>query len=338
MQADQLIRCSFAKSVLKYKVILRYEVSTTLKKQKKASVYPKAIRLAIIDAAEHNIFHRAAALAYYLLFALFPLLIFVSNLLGMLDLNIHSISDTISHILPKDVVGLVEAYLEHVSNNSSETLMWFSLVFTVWFPMRAVNGLMGDVREAYHLGRPKKPVAYAVRQVIVTLAILLLILLVLLLSTLGKQVISALTRWLSAGTLKIPSTVLAIWQYLRFVLVAVIMFAAVGLLYAAAQDQRQSFKTVVPGTLLAMVAWLIVSIAFSVYVENFGDYSAIYGTLGAVIILLMWLYMTSVILIMGAQWNAALQQVRIDPNATAIATSEEEEEYNEDEKEPTVAQ
>ena len=90
------------------------------------------------------------------------------------------------------------------------------------------------------------------------------------------------------------------------------MFAALGLLYAAAQDKRSAAKRILPGVLLAMVGWLTASIGFSMYVENFGRYSVIYGTLGAVMVLLMWLYMTAFMLILGAEWNGAAFAVRTE--------------------------
>ena len=84
------------------------------------------------------------------------------------------------------------------------------------------------------------------------------------------------------------------------------MFAVVGLLYAVAQVRKNRVRTIMPGVALAMISWLVVSIGFSAYVENFANYSVIYGTLGAVIVLLIWLYLTSFILILGAEFNAAL--------------------------------
>ena len=88
------------------------------------------------------------------------------------------------------------------------------------------------------------------------------------------------------------------------------MLAAVGTLYAAALDKRQPVKALLPGIMAALLAWMVVSVGFSFYVENFANYSVIYGTLGAVIVLMMWLYMTAVILILGAELNAALLTVR----------------------------
>ena len=86
------------------------------------------------------------------------------------------------------------------------------------------------------------------------------------------------------------------------------MFLILVLLYTVAQDKRVSIRTLLPGIALSLVSWLVISMGFSLYVENFGKYSIIYGTLGTVIVLLIWLYMTSFLLILGAEFNAALAQ------------------------------
>jgi len=281
-----------------------------MKRNKKRSVVISALRLVIQNFFEHNVGKNAAALAYYLLFALFPMLIFLSNLLGLLDLNISEIIQILQRFLPKDVVGIVESYLDHVSHTSSQSMLWFALVFTVWFPMRAAKGLMDDVRLAYHLGKPAHPVSYTIRQLVYTVVLLIVVGLTLLFSTLGKQVLGYLNHLIPEKTLRISDYLLTVWQYLRFIPVGALMFAALGTLYAASLDKRQPWEEMLPGITAALVSWIVVSIGFSVYVENFANYSVIYGTLGAVIVLLMWLYMTAVILILGAELNAALRTVR----------------------------
>jgi len=200
--------------------------------------------------------------------------------------------------------------LDHVSHTSSQSMLWFALVFTVWFPMRAAKGLMDDVRLAYHLGKPAHPVSYTIRQLVYTVVLLIVVGLTLLFSTLGKQVLGYLNHLIPEKTLRISDYLLTIWQYLRFIPVGALMFAALGTLYAASLDKRQPWEEMLPGITAALVSWIVVSIGFSVYVENFANYSVIYGTLGAVIVLLMWLYMTAVILILGAELNAALRTVR----------------------------
>lgn len=269
--------------------------------------WEKTVRRLLSNITEHDVPKSAAALTYYLLFALFPLMIFISNLLGLLELDVASITAALLPVLPDDAVYLLESYLKHVTDNSSKVLFWFSLVFTVWFPMRAVKGLMDDVRLAYGLGKPANPVPYTVRQLVFTVVFLVFIVLLFLLAILGRRFVTTVTDWLGVGQIvQIPLVLLNLWQYLRFILLAAIMFAAVGMLYAVAQDRINRVSTVMPGTLLAMVSWLAISIGFSVYVENFSNYSVIYGTLGAVIVLLVWLYLTSFVLILGAEFNAVL--------------------------------
>lgn len=285
-------------------------LQTMHKPEKKPRVFLPTLRLMIQNVPDHNVGKNAAALAYYLLFALFPMLIFLSNLLGLLDLNVTAITRSLQQFLPKDIVGIIESYLDYVSQTSSHSLLWFALIFTVWFPMRAAKGLMDDVRLAYHLGKPARPVAYTLRQLIYTVVFLLVIGLTLLLSTLGKQVLGYINLLIPEKMLRLPEYLLGIWQYLRFVPVGILMLAALGTLYAASMDKRQPIKTFLPGILFALFGWMLVSVGFSFYVEHFANYSVIYGALGAVVVLLMWLYMTAVILILGAELNAALQTVR----------------------------
>lgn len=280
------------------------------KSRERAGVFFPTLRLVISNFFEHNVGKNAAALAYYLLFALFPLLIFLSNLLGLLDLNVTAITQILQQFLPKDIVGLVESYLDHVSHTSSQSMLWFALVFTVWFPMRAAKGLMDDVRLAYHLGKPKHPIAYTIRQLIYTVVLLIVVGLTLLLATFGKHVLAYINQWIPERTLRISDYLLGLWQYLRFLPIGLLMFAALGTLYAASLDKRPPWKAMLPGIAVALISWMVVSIGFSFYVENFANYSVIYGTLGAVIVLMMWLYMTAVILILGAELNAALQTVK----------------------------
>lgn len=260
---------------------------------------------------KHNVSRNAAALAYYLLFALFPLMIFVSNLLGQLNLDVAIVTQELIKVLPKDIVDLFASYLEYVSENSSGVLMGFSLVFTIWFPMRAAGGLMDDVRSAYQLSKPHRPVLYLVKQLVFTVVLLVVIALTLVLSILGQRIVDTIIGWLPSGkTLNVSAFLLETWHYLRFVLAGVIMLITLGALYMLPQDEWQPIRKIMPGTIVALVGWLTVSVVFSYYVNNFANYTVIYGTLGAVIALLSWLYMTAIILILGAEINAAMREER----------------------------
>ena len=269
----------------------------------------RAARRTFSNTVEHEIGKSAAALTYYLLFAMFPILIFINSLLGMLNWNVTAISNVLLPVLPREVVSMLEAYLTYIRGESSSVLLWFSLAFSVWFPLRAVRSLTNDVRLAYQLGKPANPVGYALRQMVFTLVFLVIVTLTLLLCVLGRRFLTAAADWLKLGQrLRIPASGLNLWQYFRFLLLGALMFLILVLLYTVAQDKRPPIRTLLPGIALSLFSWLVISMGFSLYVENFGKYSIIYGALGTVIVLLIWLYMTSFLLILGAEFNAALAQ------------------------------
>lgn len=251
----------------------------------------------------HDVGQQSAAMAYYLLFTVFPVLIFISSLLGILNLDVDSVISVLSAVLPRTILDLGETYLEYVSNTASTTILGFSLVFSIYFPMRAANCLVRCVRRAYGLRRPEHPIRYRVRLLLFTLYLIVVIVVALALMTLGEKVLLFFI-----GHLNLPQGVLRVWDSLRFVILALLLFATLGILYAMSQDRRQPALYVVPGALCALVAWMLLSIGFSFYVENFANYSAIYGTLGAVIVLLVWLFLSSATLIMGAEVNGMIQE------------------------------
>lgn len=290
----------------------------------KATILKKTIRLTFDNYFNHYVRSNSAALAYYLFFALFPLLIFLSNLLGILDLNVYYITQTLGKILPIEIVSIIESYLDYVTTNSSKTLLIFSLLFSIWFPMRAVQGLMDAVRRAFSYDSPKNILIYMLKQLFCTVILLVVLFISLLFTVLGRNILTFVNSILPPTAIQASDFLLQFWQYMRFVIIAILMFVAIWVLYIIALEYRPPIKQILPGILLALPSWLIVSVLFSFYVENFAQYTAIYGTLGAVIILFVWLYMTAVILILGAELNASL--------ATVLKEANVEKESNEAEK------
>ena len=137
----------------------------------------------------HDVPRDSAALSYYLLFAVFPLLIFISVLLGALELNVESITSYLGNFAPPAVVGIVRAYLEYVSGNSSRNLLWFSLIFSVWFPMRATSCLMHSVRKAYGYAAPPNMWLGILRTLVFTVLLIVGIALTALLTVVGRRIL-----------------------------------------------------------------------------------------------------------------------------------------------------
>ena len=254
---------------------------------------------------QHRVAIQSAALAFYLLFSVFPLLIFVSALLGLLDLDIAAILRALQEVLPREVVALAEAYLTHVGENPSRRLLLFGLVFSVYFPMRATNTLMQSVRAAYHLGPPRSAVKHMAKTLVYTVLLIAAIALTLTLMTVGERLLI-----LAVERLNFPPEAAGLWVWLRFPAAALVGYFALFFLYALSQDHRQPRGRFWPGALAALGAWLSVSWIYSFYVEHIAHYSALYGSIGTIIVLMVWLNLSAVILILGAELNGVLGSLR----------------------------
>lgn len=255
----------------------------------------------------HNVGIQSAALAFYLLFTLFPFLIFISALLGLLDLNVTGLLYVLGEFLPEEMLALIEMYFRYVRENSSPRLMMFGLVFTIYFPMRATNSLMRSVRTAYHLGPPRRAVTHWLRVLIYTVTLMAAIALTLALMTVGERAL-----WYAVSHLRLPPFWAELWVRLRFPAAGAAAFLALFLLYALAQDAIQPWRNIWPGTLFSLTAWMLLSWLYSYYADHFSHYSALYGSIGAVIVALIWLDLTAVTLILGAEVNGVLISMRKD--------------------------
>ena len=254
----------------------------------------------------HNVGAQSAALAFYLLFMLFPFLIFISALLGMLHLDVAGILAALAEFLPVEVVDFTEVYLTYVGSQPSPQLMVFGLVFSIYFPMRATNALMRSVRTAYHLG-PAHGVGQVLKTLLYTVLLIAAIALTLVLMSVSDRILAY-----CVANFGLPAFIAELWARLRFPVAAVVGYFALFFLYALAQDSRQPWRNIWPGTLAALAGWLCLSWLYAWYVEHIAHYSLLYGSIGTVIVLLIWLNLSAMALIMGAELNGTLMSLRKD--------------------------
>ena len=249
----------------------------------------------------HDVARDSAALTYYLLFAIFPLLIFVSTLLGVLELDIASITAVLAPILPSDVVDIIRTYLEYVAANQSRQLLWFSLVFSIWFPMRSTGCLMHSLRKAFGRSAPENILLGQLRTLLFTIWMIFVIGLTLALVVVGRRALYFLS-----GFLPLSETFISVWGYLRFIILGLVMAISLGILYQLALGQRRPLREVLPGVGSSLAAWLLLSMAFSYYVENMARSAQLYGSIATIVVVLLWLYMSGQVLILGAELSASL--------------------------------
>ena len=223
---------------------------------------------------DHRVARDSAALTYYLLFAMFPLLIFLSNLVGFFAVDIEGFLRQLGTLIPAE--GLVRRRLR--------------------------------VPKAYGTGRPPQFLRQQAKGFLYTICLILTILLSLVLVTVGRSVLNLCADYFHFSAI-LTDGFIELWSTLRFVFLGCIVFLALAVLYGLAQETR-SVHYVWPGVLFSLTAWMVLSLLFSLYVENAANYSVIYGSIGAIIVLLLWLYLSATMMIMGAEFNSVLMEMK----------------------------
>lgn len=254
---------------------------------------------------KHQVGMRSAALAFYLLFAIFPILIFISALVGILHADIEEELIRLGDFLPNSVVVIIRRYLTFVAANPSPRLLTFALVFSVYFPTRAANALIHSVRKAYRLGPPAAALGQLLKTLLYTVLLTVGVVLTVTLMTVSNRILA----W-AVANLNLPLFVADLWGMLRFPVIALIGFSALFALYALAQDGPIHPRDIWPGTLGALFGWMAVSWLYTFYVNNIARYSLLYGSLGTMMVLLIWLNLSAMVLILGAELNGTLISLR----------------------------
>lgn len=275
------------------------------------------------EIQEDDVFGRAAQLAYYFLLALFPLLFFLTSVIGVLlgsgtGLR-HSLFNYLSKVLPGSAFTVVDTTMYEVSTASSGGKITFGILAALW---AASNG-MGAITEALNVAYDVKESRpwWKQRLVAIKLTVMLSVLIIsaLILLLYGGQI----ADWL-AHVFGLGGAFSIAWKIIQWPLVLLFILLSFALIYYEAPDLRdQKWTWLTPGSAIGVVLWLLVSFAFKVYLHFFDSYSKTYGSLGAVIILMLWLYLTGAAILIGGEINSVIE------DATAEAGDPEAKEKGE---------
>jgi membrane protein len=263
------------------------------------------LRRTVTEFSEDNLTDWAAALTYYGLLALFPAVIALVSLVGLFadpQTTAQKITEIVTQIGPSSGAQTYAGPIKSITSNQSAAGILFvvGLLGALWSASGYVGAFMRASNVIYETpeGRPiwkLRPL-----QMLITLAIVILVAILGLALVLTGPIVDAV-----AGPLGISSTATTVWDIAKWPVMLVIALTIIAVLYYATPNVKlRGFKWVTPGSIVAVVAWLIVSAAFAFYVANFGSYDKTYGTLGGVVVLLMWLWITNLALLFGHQLNA----------------------------------
>lgn len=250
----------------------------------------------------HGVARSCAALTYYLVFAAFPLLVLLGTLPGALEWESESLLQAMERFVPRQVTALVGRYWADVEQNGGQRLLWTSVVFSVWLPVRATDCLLYALRRAFGTVQ-KNSWRQKLRTLLFTLGLMVTLALALVLITVGRRALAYVSVRLG-----LPDWIAGVWNVARFLLLLLVLLTALGILYLMALERRHPLRHMMPGVLTSLAAWMVLSVGFSYYVEHIAGYTLLYGSVAAVVVTLLWLYMSGLVLIMGAELNAVLRR------------------------------
>lgn len=250
----------------------------------------------------------ASALAYRALFSLFPFLLFLIAMLSFFDLQdfFNWLRDQAALLLPGQAMDVVNPVIDQMQEEKSG-LLSVGILLALWSASVGVRSLMNAMNRAYDVDEGRPGWKLYVLSVLYTIGLAVILLVSAALMVTGPQVM----EWL-ASQVGLQDIVVTLWTWLRWPVVVVLMMLVVAVLYYVTPDVEQKFRFITPGSVLAVIVWIAASVGFGIYVANFGNYDATYGSVGAVIVLLLYFYISSAVLLLGAEMNAVIEHASAD--------------------------
>jgi membrane protein len=254
-----------------------------------------------------DLMSRSGDLAYNFLLASFPLLLFLVSLFGMFASQRQHLQDSLfyylAQVLPPAAVTLVNHTLQEVIQKSGGGKLAFGLLFAIWAGSGGISSLISGLNIAYHVRDSRPWLRVKLRAIVLTVAISALIIAALFMVLYGGQVAEFMGAEFGLRAASVVG-----WKIAQWILALAFVILAFAIIYYYGPDLReQHWYWITPGALVGVVLWITVSIAFRVYLHFFNSYSRTYGSLGAVIILLFWFYVTGFAFLIGGEINSEIE-------------------------------
>src|ERR687889_1278625 len=265
-------------------------------------------KLTYREMNEDHVMAFAGNLTYKGLFAIFPFFTFLLSLLGLFDATdlVNTMVDELSGVIPQSATEFIEGQLLSITQSQAENAFTFGAIISILLALWGVSGVFRSVMEAMNVmyeveeDRPFWKV-YGL-SIFMSLAVAVLLIGALVLVVFGEAIGVTVADLVGLG-----SVFATIWSIVQWPVVALVVLFAFALIYYFAPAAKQRFRWISPGSILAFVFWLIFSLLFSFYVGSFGSYSATYGSLAGVIILMLYVYYSALIMLVGAEMNQVIE-------------------------------
>ncbi len=248
---------------------------------------------------EHEVTALAAQSTYYLVLSFFPFLIFIITVISYTPLLTEEIIYELEPFLPQETFLLVMDNVQKILETRSGALLSTGMLVTVFLASNGVAALVKGINKAYNSAERRPFWKVRGMAILLTLGLALLIILSLLLLVFGQLIGTYVFDMLG-----LPQLFRETWEAARIAVSLATMIIMFTFFYKVSPQEKVTLRQSLPGAIFATIGWLVLSFGFSYYVNNFGNYSVTYGSIGAIIVLLIWLYLSSVVIILGGEINA----------------------------------
>lgn len=262
------------------------------------------VRRTVQEIDEDNCFGLAAQLAFYFLLALFPALLFLVALVGFVSVE-NALSEllvAVGTVAPRELVELLRGQLSQIAEGSHVSLVTLGIIGAIWSSSAAMVAIIDALNHAYDVAEWRPWWKRRLVAILLTIALAVFIITTLALVLLGPSLVS----W-AAGWLPVMAPVGVIWAASRWPLMILCVVLGVDLIYYFAPNRRARWVWITPGSVLATGLWIGSSFAFKAYVVNLADYSATYGAIGGAIVTMLWFYLSSLAVLVGAELNGVIE-------------------------------
>lgn len=266
--------------------------------------WTEILRRTIRESLNDDCLSMAAQLAYYFFFALFPALLFAFALASYfpVDTLIDDMFAMLGGFVPPEALQIMTEQIHKISEGQQGGLLTLGILLALWSSSAAMTSIIDTLNAAYDIeeGRPWWKVRLTAIALTVGVAVFILLSFTLILA--GPALATRL-----ADVTFLSTTFLTVWSILQWPFVLALAITGVGIIYYFAPDAEQDWVWLTPGSIFATVMWLAASLGFKFYVASMGSYTETYGAIGAVMILLLWFYISGLVILLGAEMNAEIE-------------------------------
>ena len=259
--------------------------------------------------ANNDLYAGASQLAYSLIMAIIPLIMFIVTIAGKLMLPVEDIYSYIKFILPTQAYDAVNGILTEIVNSSN--LSFVTLLVTIYFISIGARGLMRVTNKVYHTLEDRNFLRFWITSFVFAVLFVCIFILTLGAIVFGNVIINGIDNLFSHF---FTIHLITLFSYLRYVITFVLLGLIFCIIYASAPNVKLRLKDVYIGGYSAAFLWIIGSALFGIYINHVNSFGLLFGSLGGIFILLAWLYLTSLILLLGAYLNAHIYYYKLTNN------------------------